>query len=37
MNNNVLEFFSVPLYVDYLPDFHKKLQIASTYDTHVEY
>ena len=31
---NVLEFFCVP---DYLSDLRKKFQVASTYDTKIEY
>ena len=34
---NVLEFFSVPLYKEFLSDLYKKFQVASVCDTNVEY
>ena len=36
MGRNVLEFFCVPLYTDYLSHLHKKFQAASIHDTNVE-
>ena len=32
-----LEFFYVAMYTNCLSDFHKKLQVASTYDASVDY
>ena len=37
IDHNVLEFFCVPLYADYSSDLHKKFQVASVYDTNIEY
>ena len=38
IGRNVFELFCVTLYTDYLSDLYKKkLQVASTYDTNVEY
>ena len=34
---NLLEFFCMHLHTDYLSDLYKKLLVASTDDTHVEY
>ena len=34
---NVLELFCVPPNSEFLSDLHKKFQIASMYDTNVEY
>ena len=34
---NALEFICVPLYTEYLSDFHKKFQMESGFDTNVEY
>ena len=34
---NVLEFFCVQLYTEFLSDLHEKFQVASVYDTNVEY
>ena len=34
---NVLEFFCVLLYIEFLFDLYKKFQVASIYDTDVEY
>ena len=37
IDHDALEFFRVPLYMVYLFDLHKKIQVASTYETNVEY
>ena len=37
IGHNELEFFCAPLYTDYLSDFPKKFQEASTYYTCEEY
>ena len=37
MGRNVLEFFCVPLYAEFLSDLYEKFQVASVYDTNVEY
>ena len=34
---NVLEFFCVPLYTEFLTDLYKKFQVASVHDTNVDY
>ena len=34
---NVLEFFSVPLFTEFLSDLYEKFQVASAYDANVEY
>ena len=34
---NLLEFFCVPLYTEFLSDLHEKFQVASVYDINVEY
>ena len=36
IDRNVLEFFCVPLYTEFLSDLHKKFQVASVHDTNVE-
>ena len=37
LGRNVLEFFCVPLYTEFLSDLYKKFQVASVHDTNVEY
>ena len=37
MHRNVLEFFYVPLYTEFLSGLYKKFQVASAYDTNIEY
>ena len=32
----MLEFFCVPLYIEFLSDLHEKFQVASIYDTNIE-
>ena len=37
LGRNVLEFFCGPLYTNYLPDLHKKLQTTSICKTNAVY
>ena len=37
MGLNVLQFSYVPLHTEFLSDLYKKFQVASVYDTIVEY
>ena len=37
VGRNVLEFFCVPMYTDYLSDLLKKFHLASTCNKNVEY
>ena len=37
IGRNVLEFFCVSLYTEFLSDLYKKFQVASVHDTNVEY
>ena len=37
MGDNLLEFFCVPIYTDYLPELHIKKQVAFTHDMNIEY
>ena len=37
VGRNVIEFFCVPLYAEFLSDLYKKFQVAAIYDRNVEY
>ena len=37
IGRNVLEFFCMPLFTDCLFEIHEKFQVASRYDTNVEF
>ena len=37
IGHNVLEFFCVPMHIEFSTDLYKRFQVASVHDTIVEY